>query len=816
MRVSDKYRLNTCQLTHRAWTAEVGDALRIRSLKWVISLTSLTVVSCLLSLTASLVIPQDAHALRQCLEGDVEISSLRVEGTIRSEPESILRQIKHPKRGMLKCLLIRSDIKRIFKQGFYDDIQVELVPEADDPDALALVYRITERRQVRAVRYEGNEEVSDEDIAEVVDVKPFTLLDLPLVKGNSEKIRQLYIKKGFFLAEVTSDLIEGENKQVDVVFRIKEAQEIKVAQLKIIGNKALTDQQLTSMLETREEGPLSFMSGAGTFDRAAFERDQMRLLQLYYNEGYMQAVVSQPVVMMSPDRSKLYITIRIEEGSRFKVGLTDIIGDLLKPREELLKLLGMKEGDWFSSGKIRVGMERISEVYKDLGYAYANILPNTRFVEDVKTIDLNLEIRKGPLVKIGRIEIRGNTTTRDKVIRREMRIFEGDTYSGSLIKRSQVLINRLGFFETVNIEPVRSADPTRMDLLIRVKEKPTGTFQVGAGFSSIESFVGQAQIAQNNLFGRGQNLSLQATFSSIRSMANLRFSENYFLDSRVQFSANIYRFETNFFSFIRQSLGGNVTLGYPLTDDLSVSATYTAEQVNASQGGFGNTSTVSVTPANYFNNGITSSMRLAMFYDTRNNRLFPSKGMFASGSVENATRYLGSTNEFIRYDLRYRYYFDLGRNIVIKSNLNWGLITTDNPDGVPIFERYFIGGPLSVRGFFRNSLGPTLQTPTFASPSAQTTDFIIGGTEQLFVNLEFEFPIFQEVGIRGVGFLDAGNAFERQESYLDKLDQFRFAWGFGIRWFSPMGPLRFEWGFPFTPMNNEQDSVFEFSIGNFF
>ncbi|MAD61585.1 MAG: outer membrane protein assembly factor BamA [Myxococcales bacterium] len=753
-------------------------------------------------------------AVSPCFRAPVGITGLKIEGAQRSEPASIFKQIQHPKSGLLKCRIIREDIKRIFRQGFYRDVKVELTE--DDNGGRQLVYRVLEKRQVRAVRYEGNDELSEEDIAEVVDVKPYTILDLPKIKRNSQKIKDLYVEKGFFLAEVSSDIIEGEDQQVDVVFRISEKKEIRVTQIQIIGNQAISDQKLKGFLETREENALSFIMGGGTFNNEAFERDQMRLLQMYYNEGYMQAVVSQPTVMISPDRSKLYITIRIEENARFKVGLTSVTGELLKSKEELLKLLNMKEGEWFSSGAIRDGMNRISEVYKNLGYAYANLVPNTRFIEDLGSIDLSLDIRKGPLVKIGRIEIIGNTNTRDKVIRREMRIAEGDTYSSKLINRSQQLINRLGFFETATIEPARSNDPNLMDLVVRVKEKPTGTFQVGAGFSSIESFVGQAQIAQNNLFGRGQSLSLQATFSSIRSMANLRLSENYFLDSRLQFSANIYRYDTNFFNFIRQSLGGNLTLGYPITDDLSIATTYTIEEVNASQGGFGVRSNSSVTPANYFNNGITSSLRLSAFYDTRNNRLFPSKGSFISASVEDATRFLGSTNEFFRYDIKHRYYFDLGYNLVLKSNINWGLITTDNRSGVPIFERYFIGGPLSVRGFFRNSLGPQLQTPIIASPSARTSAFTIGGTEQLFFNFEFEFPIFQQVGIRGVGFLDGGNAFDRQEDYLDKLEQFRFAWGFGIRWFSPIGPLRFEWGFPFNPINNEQDSVFEFSIGNFF
>jgi len=398
-----------------------------------------------------------------------------------------------------------------------------------------------------------------------------------------------------------------------------------------------------------------------------------------------------------------------------------------------------------------------------------------------------------------------------------MRIAEGDEYSSRLIKRSEMLINRLGFFEFAKIESARSAEPGVMDLLIKVKEKPTGTFQVGAGFSSIENFVGQAQIAQNNLFGRGQNLGLQATFSSLRTMANLSFSDNYFLDSRWQFSANIYRFDQNYFNFVRQSLGGNLTLGYPLTDDISVSGTYKIEEVSATEGGFGQLSSVGrVSPARLFRNGFTSSVRLSAFYDTRNNRLFPSSGQFMSASVEEANRLFGSTNEFTRYDLRHRIYFDLSHNMVLKSNINWGVVVSPTPVGVPIFERYFIGGPMSVRGFFRNSLGPMISTPLSGTPSAPISNFTVGGTEQLIFNLEYEFPVFQQVGIRGVTFIDGGNAFDRSISYEDKLEQFRYAWGFGIRWFSPIGPLRFEWGFPFTPREGERDSVFEFSIGNFF
>ena len=743
------------------------------------------------------------------------VSQIKVQGTRRSDPSSIRQILKQKENQPINPLLIRQDIKAIFKQGLYNDIKVDA---QEEDQGLVLTYIVQEKPSIRRIIYEGNEELGEDDFSEVVDLEPYRIVSSDQINKNRNKIKDLYIEKGFFLAEVSWDMIPVENQQVDVVFRIKEKDEIKVAQIQIIGNTVLSDEKIKGSLYTRQEGPLSFIDSSGTFNTEEFQKDQSRIMALYLEKGYITTRVEKPTISMSPDRSKLYITLKIEEGPRYKVGLISVNGDLLKSEKEMLELINLEKGEWFNSRKIQeIIALKLNRLYQDQGYAYANIIPNTQVVNASNEVDINFDIRKGPNVKIGRIIIVGNTTTRDKVIRREMRIYEGSNYSSVKIERSQQLITRLGFFETVKIEPIRSSNSELMDLIVKVQEKSTGTFQVGAGFSSIESFVGQAQIAQNNLLGRGQNLSLNATFSSLRSMANLQFSDQYFLDSRVQFSANVYRFDNNFFNFIRQSLGGNLSLGYPITDDFSMSVSYKLEEVNARVGGFGNTVNLQqVTPSNFFNNGITSSISLSFFYDTRNNRLFPSKGIFVSGGIEEANALFGSTNEFTRYTLRHRYYYNLGYNMVLKSNINWGYIVSRSPNGVPIFERFFLGGPMSMRGFFRNSLGPKIRTPSRNYPSASTNSFTLGGTEQIFVNLEYEFPIFQQVGIRGVTFLDSGNAFNRQETYLNKVDQFRFAWGFGIRWFSPIGPLRFEWGFPFTPQENEQDSVFEFSIGNFF
>lgn len=751
--------------------------------------------------------PSDALAA----ETQLVLDRVQVRGNRRSEADAILGVVASRAGTSLDSSRIRADIRAIFQLGFYTDVQVDLT-EVEGKWELSFI--VSEKPSIRSVLFEGNEEIDDEEITDVVDVKAFGILDLAKVNRNAEKIRDLYLEQGYFLAEVDWDVVELADNEVDVIFRVTEKQEVKVARVLISGNSHLSDEYIKERLETREGGYLGFMTGAGAFKTEAFERDKIRLIQIYADQGYITAKVGRAKVELSADKRDLFITIPVEEGERYKAGKITVHADDLFTEDELREKVTLTEGAWFSSTQVRGTVNGVGELYKDKGYAYVNVTPNTRLDPETRIVDLDLAVSPGKKVRFGRIRVVGNTRTRDKVIRRELRIYEGEYYSSTGINRSKRQVTRLGYFESVDLQTQRGATDATMDVLVEVKEKPTGTFQIGAGFSSIESFVAQAQIAQNNLFGRGQSLSLQATLSKIRTIANIRFADDYFLDSQVRFATNIYRFETQFQDFRRESLGGDLTLGYPLTDDISVAGTYTLEQVAVTLGGFGGRTAVPI--ANLFSNGRTSSIRGSLFYDTRDNRLFPSSGWFSLVSMENADSYLGSENKFTRYRLRNRYYYPLGFDIVLKLNAEWGLITSPEPTGVPIFERFFVGGPLSVRGFRRNSLGPKVDVPDSRLPDAGTEPFNIGGTEQMILNGEIEFPIFQAVRIRGVVFIDGGNAFQRADPYLDKLDALRFSWGFGVRWFSPIGPLRFEWGFPFSSRDNEESSVFDFSIGNFF
>ena len=745
-----------------------------------------------------------------------KIDEVKVLGNRRSEAEAVLKVVRTRANSALNRKQLSDDIKSIFALGLYKDVQVDLTIV---DNKRVLTYLVAEKPSIRKVTLEGNDELSEDDINEVIDIQPFAVLERTKVTRNAEKIKDLYIEKGYFLATVDAQLTELPNNEIDITFKINEADKVLVERIDFVGNRVLSDSFIKQRLETQEAGAFAAISSSGTYNKQAFERDTMRLSQFYWDEGYVKVRIGEPSIELSPDRSQIYIRVAIEEGERFKTGAVDVMGDFLPstPKDKLMERVLLKEGDWFNSSKLRETINRLGEVYKDEGYAYVNLVPNTRVDENTKTVTLNIEIEKGPKIRIGKIRILGNLKTRDKVIRREMRIYEGEYFSSSGLKRSERLINRLGFFEPggVKIRTVRGATDDSMDVVVEVQEKSTGTFQVGAGFSTLENFVAQAQIAQNNLFGRGQSLSLQATLSSIRSIANVRFADDYFLDSRVRFATNLYRFESTFENFTRTSLGGDLMLGYPLGDDWSFSGTYKLEKAGAEEGGFGN-ATASRNLVTLYGSGITSSLRFSLFYDTRNNRLFPTDGLFTSASVEHAAEFLLSENLFTRYRLRNRFYQQLFFGLVGKINAQYGLVTSPTAQGVPIFERFFVGGPLSVRGFRRQTLGPEIGIVASGLPFGRTIDNNIGGTEELLFNFEVEYPIFQKVGIRGVFFVDAGNAFEYTDPWDEKIDAMRYSWGFGIRWFSPIGPLRFEWGFPFEPNANEESSVFDFSIGNFF
>lgn len=763
------------------------------------------------------------------------MKDVRIVGTRRVEADVVRAAISEKKGAPYDPRTVARDVRALMKLGYFSDVEVD---REGDPNEPVLVYNLTERPTVAEVKHEGNEELSNDDLKDTIELKPFDLLDLAKVQKDVKKIQDKYVEKGYFLAEVTYRLEKKPDNQVNVVYVINEKAKVLVREVRFVGNEHVSADEILQYMQTRPGDYLSFVTGTGTFKEDAFDHDLQAVSAVYLDRGYVTVKVGKPTLSLSPDKRYIYITIPVEEGEQYTIGSVKFSGQLLGQEPALWKVVKSKEGELFVRSRVGQDLFALGDVYRDLGYAYANVTPLTAADPVKRLIDLNYEVQPGQQVHFERIEFVGNERTRDKVIRRELRIYEGELFNGSALKTSKNRVTALGYFETVEITTKPGSADDKIVAIVEVKEKSTGTFQLGAGFSSYENFVLTGQIAQQNFFGWGQSLSLQVQWSSIRQLGQIQFVEPYFLDTKWTFAFDVYANEGIYTSFTRRAVGGNVTWGYELSglapyfsfarnlEDVRLLATYTDEHVNVNNAATGVVS-------NSLSSGTTSSLRLTLQVDKRDNRIFPTAGLYGSVSLEAAPPFLspeaifGQTYQFTRASLDLRAYHPFPKGFVGRLRLTAGAIRAwDSSHPVPISELYYVGGINSVRGYRYLSISPIRRIMSSFDPLATTTTVAIGGDWDLVINSEIEFPVVEKVGLKGVVFFDAGNSYSYRKDPFELSGYDRplyMSLGFGFRWQSPVGPLRFEWGFP---LNRRRDPItgtwidqpvdFEFTIGNFF
>ncbi len=769
----------------------------------------------------------------------LQVGQVRFRGNRKVEDDAIRVNMRTTQGVVLTQDLLREDVRAIWAMGFFDDVQVETT---SGPRGLVVTFVIKEKPSIRKIYISGHDEIGLTKINEVLDIKREQILDLAKVKKNAEKIRDLYVERGYYMAEVSHEVKRQDNGQVDVYFRVRENTKVEVRRISFVGNQQASDRDLRGVMLTREGDMFSMLTSSGTYREDAFQRDLLLIQSWYWDRGHIDVKIGEPLMELSQDKKALFITVPIEEGKRYRLGSVNIVGELLEPKQAYLDRVSVKPGQIFNRSMLTQDMQVLMDSFKDQGYAYVNVTPLTDKNDEKLEVSLTFDVQRGEKVFVERINIRGNTKTRDKVIRREMRIVEGEEFSQSGFETSKRRVTALGFFERADMSTQRGSGDDGMLVNVEVAERQTGAFQIGAGFSSVENFIAQAQISQNNLFGRGQLLTVQAQMSSIRQLFLLQYQDPYFLDTRWTFGFNLFNQQRFFFSFFRESTGGSLTWGYLLHDDVRMLLTYTLEQVgvrtSARSALFAPTNLRDAIPsgslANLLRSGLTSSWRITLNHDTRDNRLFTTSGWFNTISAEFAEPAFFSENTFTRYEAATRFFYPIWGPFILRSKLEAGMITSRNPQGVPITERYFVGGIFDIRGYSPRSLGPRIRAPNTQAPDAPLASFRVGGNLQLIGNLEIEFPIVPKVGIKGVAFIDVGNAYNTESQYcalrppgvhasadpcnvIFPLSSLRSSWGFGFRWFSPIGPLRFEWGIPFYRISaQERPVVFEFTIGNFF
>ncbi|KYG64354.1 outer membrane protein assembly factor BamA [Bdellovibrio bacteriovorus] len=749
------------------------------------------------------------------------IKNIEVTGNRKIEKDAILTKITSKVGGEYSALSLREDVEALFKLGFFNDIEVDRQVSGKD---VTLTYKVLEKPSVVEITYEGNSEVKSEDIADATGIKPYQLLNMAKVKEAVEKIQKLYEDKGYFLAKIEAE-VQNINKDetVRLVFKIRENDKVKVKKITFLGNQALGDGQLKSKMLTQEGGFFSGLSGSGQYKQEMFERDVQILRFLYWNQGYVQAKVDRPQVTVTPDKKNIYITIRIEEGEQYDVGEVDFAGDILFPKQELYEAIKIDDNGVFAYDVLQKDISELTAKYGDLGYAYANVIPRTAFNAKERKVNLIFEFDKGSKVYFGKINMIGNSKTRDKVIRRELKIHEGELYNETRRRQSLENIQRLGYFEEVNFKT--SIDPERTEVMnvdIAVKERNTGQIQLGAGYGTSQGFTLQGSINQANFLGKGQNLGASLNLSNTGSYYSLSFTEPYFNDTLWSVGGDLYQSANSARAdYDEKHTGGAIRFGHPLAeftrgylrykyDDTQLEEKFDSEEQSLTDRDLFPLETAS---------GVTSSITATIDYDTRNDRQMPTKGMYASASYEYAG--LGGDLKFTRMNTNFRYYKNLFWDVVWRNNISYARIDSLEGQDVPFSELYLLGGPYSLRGYRSYRVGKMklsnkikakiiADNPGISDEEATKRAMrFYGGTQQAMYQTELQFPLVKDAGIMGAGFFDVGAA----DDILSE-DNFYADVGFGIRWYSPIGVLRFEWGFPLNrdPLYHDA-TVFEFSIG---
>ncbi|GAB4337575.1 MAG: outer membrane protein assembly factor BamA [Desulfobulbaceae bacterium] len=727
---------------------------------------------------------------------NILIASVAPEGNERIDSGAILRKISTKPGDLYSPEQLREDLKAVFSMGYFDNVEIV----AKDTDrGKAIVFRVQEKPVIRKVVFTGIDELEEQEVRDAAGIIVNSIMNPARLNEAVERINDLYRSKGYFNTKTSVDVAYGKDGRADVTFTVEEGGKIYIGKINFEGNEAFDDDDLEDVIETSERNWLiSWLTESGVLKMDVLRQDASRIGAFYNNNGFIEVKVAEPEVEQKDD--ELIITFRIEEGPRYRVGTVDITGDLLQDKESLLSLLKIREEEFLNRQTLRSDTMRLTDLYAEHGYAFAEVRPRVNQAQDGKRVDIVLEVDQGPLVYFNRVEISGNTRTRDNVIRRDLSVKEGGIFDSKALRKSTEKLQRLGFFEEVSVLPEPTLLENQMDVKVEVKEKPTGQFSVGAGYSSSDKLLFMSEISENNLLGTGNRLALSANLSSVTTRYNLSFTNPRIFDSHVLAGFSLYNWEKEYDDYTKQSTGGGVNLGHRLIEDWRINYGYSYTDTELSD----ISENASIVIQRSKDIKVSSALLLAIARDTRNSFYNPTSGSINRLSVEYAGGFLGGDAEFTKIEGITSWYFPLPWNFVFHLKGSAGQAFENEDDKLPVYEHFYLGGLNSIRGF----------ETSHVSPIDPQTGERIGGDKMWFANIELIFPLFEEMGLRGVVFTDFGNVYDADESW--DFSKVKKSAGIGFRWLSPVGPLRLEWGYNLDPEEDEDSSVWDFSIGGTF
>ncbi|WP_127718038.1 outer membrane protein assembly factor BamA [Halobacteriovorax sp. HLS] len=729
-----------------------------------------------------------------------KIDEIRIEGSKKVEKEAILEKISSKKGIVLDNYLLRKDIQKIYGLKYFEWVESHHRVEKGKN---ILIFKVKEKPIVTKIVFEGNDEVDEDDLTSQLKTKEFSILDVNTIKLDLVALQKFYEEKGFYLASVDYELRDAGTENLELVYKIREYEKVLVKQISFFGNKAFSDAEIKGIMETREESLFSFMSGSGNFKEFNFNIDIERIKDFYKTKGYLLVNVGTPEITVSEDRKWVFISIKVTEGPLFTVRDITFQGEVLFEDSELHSKLGLKSNETYSEALLRKDVQLLTEMYQDKGYAFANVLRTLHPVPGEDKVDVEFSFEKGKIAYFGKIVVKGNSKTRDKVVRRELKINEGTMFSGTKLRESKENVNRLGFFEpgsvVFNTVSPQGKDDV-LDVEIQVKERNTGQISLGAGYSTATGAFLQASIAQNNFRGLGQNLSFSLNIADNNRTFNIGFTEPYLFDSKWTAGGDIFvTRDSQSISYDYKREGFDIRVGYPIFEYTRLFMTYKFEDTQLEE-----VKDPTVNPE--VENGIASTIKGSILRDKRDNRMEPTKGYYLSVSSEFAG--LGGDKEWLRNEFDGRFFHRVVGDLVFRSRLFAGKIEKDGRE-IPRTELYTLGGSRNLRGYSYEEIGPKRTVDAVIGGTTQKITFNAGAPMSVYTQLEFEHPLAREAGLKWVVFFDAGDAAAPGDFDL-KMD-----YGFGFRWFSPIGVLRFEFGYPIGK-DEDSGSQFHFDIGQLF
>jgi outer membrane protein insertion porin family len=762
-------------------------------------------------------------------------SGIVVEGNRRVEAETIRSYFQPGPSGRLDAVAIDTGLKGLYATGLFQDVRIRQAGGR-------LVVTVVENAVINRIAFEGNKKVKDEQLSTEMQSQPRGTFSRPMVQADTQRLVEMYRRAGRFDVTVTPKIIELPNNRVDLVFEINEGVKTGVSKIRFIGNRNYGDQRLKDVIKTSETNLLSFLKSTDIYDPDRVEADRDLLRRFYLKNGFADVRIVSAAAEFDPGQKGFVVTYTIEEGDRYRFGNVEVQSNVrLVDPESIRRVLRVKSGDYYNAEAVEKSVEEASIEIAKRGYPFAQVRPRGDRNFESRTINVVFGVEEGARAYIERINIVGNTRTRDYVIRREFDIGEGDAYNRALIDRAERRLKNLNYFKSVKITNEPGSAPDRIIIVVNVVEQPTGEFAIAGGYSTADGWLGEVSIGERNLLGRGQMARASVQYGQYAKGFEVSFVEPYLLGQRIALGLDLFgkeRTANSYQSYDTTTFGGSVRLGFSLREDINLQLRYSAYSqeiklpsvLNDCVGGpFPITASstcvtngeASIPVRVELAQGavLTSLVGYTVQYNTLDNNRNPTRGTAIDLKQDFAG--VGGDTHFIRSTVDARFYSEWIPDIVNMLRFQAGHIEGWGDHGVRMLD-HFKMGPNLVRGFATSGIGPRDTTPGYTGDA-------LGGTMYWGASVEFQIPLYfipKDVGIKAAVFADAGSVWDYKGptfypatgetmSFVDD-NKVRSSVGVGLIWDSPFGPMRFDYSFPITKEGYDRVQQFRFGGGTKF